>query len=258
MKNFGILFLFCTIFTVAGIAQENKSNNALTGILQGLTKATNDSGSPKPLILDSVKIYSEEGRKLNNQDFGKFMMSGEYSIEPYVNIKEEVKVLILRKASEEEKVQIKKMMEGQNKKSDLIGTKATNFSFTDLSGKKYDLDQLKGKIVVLNFWFVGCKPCIMEIPELNKLVDEFKGKDVVFLGLSTDQAEKIETFLKTQEFKYNLVPDCMKIAKSYNVQGFPTHMVIGKDSVIRLLETGLYPNTIENIKAEINRQLDLK
>ncbi len=50
--------------------------------------------------------------------------------------------------------------------------------------------------MVLNFWFIGCAPCRVEMPGLNQLVSEFKGKDVVFIAFATDAAEDLQTFLK--------------------------------------------------------------
>jgi cytochrome oxidase Cu insertion factor (SCO1/SenC/PrrC family) len=55
---------------------------------------------------------------------------------------------------------MKKMQEEMQNQSDLVGTKALGFSATDINGKEYSLDSLKGKIIVMNFWFIQCKPCI--------------------------------------------------------------------------------------------------
>jgi peroxiredoxin len=261
IRVFTMLFVFCTIFSLAVTPQESNTSNPLKDILKGLSKAgMGDLDLSKPINLysESIPKYTEDGKQVKSMDLSGFLTSGEYMTDMYIDNNKEIKVVVLRKASEEEKSLMKKMMESQKKKSELIGTKANGFSVTDINGNKYDLDQLKEKVVVLNFWFAGCKPCIMEMPELNKLVDEFKGKDVDFLGLSTDSAERIVSFLKTKEFKYNLVPECKKIAESYYVQGFPTHVVIDKDSIIKLYESGLNSNTVENVETEINKQLNQK
>ena len=52
-------------------------------------------------------------------------------------------------------------------------------------------DKLKGKVVVLEFWNIGCGPCIQAIPHLNDLVEQFSGKPVVFLSISDDNADRI-------------------------------------------------------------------
>jgi thiol-disulfide isomerase/thioredoxin len=90
--------------------------------------------------------------------------------------------------------------DSQQNSSDLIGKEAFPFSATDISGNNYSLDELKGKVIVINFWFVECKPCVMEMPELNKLVEKHKNKEVVFLGFANNDKPKIEKFLKTKSF----------------------------------------------------------
>ena len=56
----------------------------------------------------------------------------------------------------------------------LIGCKAPDFDVTTITGERIKLAELKEKIVVVNFWFKACAPCIAEMPALNKLADEFK------------------------------------------------------------------------------------
>jgi thiol-disulfide isomerase/thioredoxin len=55
--------------------------------------------------------------------------------------------------------------------------------------KRIETKDLEGKVIVINLWFTTCHPCIAELPALNKLVKEYKDKNVVFLGLSTDTKE---------------------------------------------------------------------
>ncbi len=103
-----------------------------------------------------------------------------------------------------------------------------SFSVRDLSGRSYTLSELRGKIVVLKFWFTACPPCIKEIPELNLLVDAYRGEEVVFLGMSTDDAAKTQRFLNRIPFKYNIVPNSKSLADQFLVFGYPTHIVIDK------------------------------
>ena len=125
----------------------------------------------------------------------ELLMKGTHIPEPYINDKKELKLFVLRPASKEEQEQMKAMQGQMTPKSDLIGKKADPFSVTDINGNTISLESLKGKIVVINFWFVECKPCIMEIPELNKIVDLYKDKEVVFLGFATNEQSKIITCL---------------------------------------------------------------
>ena len=63
---------------------------------------------------------------------------------------------------------------------------APAFSLTSLEGEKFELAALRGKVVVLNFWFTGCAPCVAEFGELNSLVHKFKNKGVVFIAPTLD------------------------------------------------------------------------
>jgi peroxiredoxin len=112
------------------------------------------------------------------------------------------------------------------------GKPTASFNVVSLDGEKFDLAALRGKVVVLNFWFIGCAPCRVEMPGLNQLVSEFKGKDVVFIAFASDSAEDLRTFLKEKTFNYHIIPEGLKVAETYEVNVFPTHIVIGKDGQI--------------------------
>jgi thiol-disulfide isomerase/thioredoxin len=65
--------------------------------------------------------------------------------------------------------------------------------FQDLEGRTVDLTELRGKWIVVNYWASWCKPCFMEIPELNKLSKTYKDKNVVVFGVSFDRFDSIDT-----------------------------------------------------------------
>jgi peroxiredoxin len=106
------------------------------------------------------------------------------------------------------------------------------FDVTTLDGEQVSLASLKGKVVVLNFWFIGSPPCRIEIPGLNKLVEEYADNEVVFLALANDAPKALNSFLGKTRFDYTIVPEAKDIAKQYNVSGFPTHVIIGRDGLV--------------------------
>jgi peroxiredoxin len=227
-------------------------------LLKGLKKAEpGDIDAGKPLMLDpsATPIYSDNLSLIEGDEFMRIMMSGDYIPEPYIDNNKEVKAFVLRKATEQEKAQMKEMQgdmqsEKQNK-NDLIGKEAFSFSVTDILGNTYSLEKLKGKVIVINFWFVECKPCVIEIPELNNLVDKYKGEEVVFLGFATNDKSKIEGFLKTKTYKYNIIADGSNVARMYKVNAYPTHLIIDKNSKIAYCSTGLGPTTVTDLEKTI-------
>ena len=232
-------------------------------VLQGLKKAGPGDIQPgTPLMLDpmSMPMYDEQFQKINPADFMKIMMSSEYIPEPYVDEKKMVKAFVLRKATPEEKAMMAKMQQGgmgmEQEKNELIGTKATDFNLKDLKGKTHILSELKGKVVVLNFWFVECKPCIMEMPELNELVEEFKEKNIVFLAIALNDKKQLKKFLKTTDFNYKVVANGQTSADSYGVKGFPTNVIIDQNGIIHYVSTGIGPNNKENLQKAINELLN--
>ncbi|KAF2336985.1 peroxiredoxin family protein [Flavobacterium daemonense] len=117
--------------------------------------------------------------------------------------------------------------------AEMLNNPAPEFELKDLEGKIWSLKELRGKTVVLNFWFTSCAPCIKEIPELNKLVDEYKNKEVVFLGLTYNTALHVEAFLKKHDFNYTQLPNAGEINNKYKIFYFPTSFVIDKNGIIK-------------------------
>ena len=247
-----LIFLFTIQFVQAQISNP----------LEGLKLAgPGDIPPGPPLMLDPVStpMYDEQFQKISQEDLMKIMMSNEYIPEPYIDDKKTVKAFVFRKATSEEQAMMLKMQQGgmgmEQKESALIGAKATDFTVKDLKGKKYALTELKGKIVIINFWFVECKPCVMEMPELNELVEEYKGKDIVFLALALNEKKQLNTFLKTTKFNYKVISNGKSIADSYGVDGFPTNVIIDQEGIIQYVSTGIGPDNKSNLQKEINKLL---
>ncbi|MDQ3010614.1 MAG: redoxin domain-containing protein [Acidobacteriota bacterium] len=134
---------------------------------------------------------------------------------------------------------------------------APSFKLTLLDGKRFDLNALAGKIIILNLWFIECGPCRKEIPKLNELVAEFSGKPVVFLAPSFDSAEALRSFLKTTPFKYQIVPNAEAvISGQFNAATFPTHIVINQNGLIEATLIGATERRPEEVRRLILRLLN--
>lgn len=84
---------------------------------------------------------------------------------------------------------------------DLIGKPVPVFQGLELDEKKFSSKQLKNEIVVINFWFENCPPCIAEMPELNKLVAKYGKKGVRFIGITHDLPQKARRFQKRVPYR---------------------------------------------------------
>ena len=75
---------------------------------------------------------------------------------------------------------IMKVIKSDNRNRTKLVPMLRIFAAVDMNGNSYSLGILKGKVVVINFWFVECKPCVIEMPELNEIVEKYKSEEVVF------------------------------------------------------------------------------
>ena len=181
--------------------------NAQNELLDSLTKANMEDLDPSTeIMIDgiSIPVYSIDGKQLSQEEMMQEFMKGDVARDFYVDNNKDIKAIVLRTATEEER---KMMMATTNQTDSIdIGATAQPFTATDLEGTTFTLDELKGKVVVINFWFVACKPCVEEIPELNELVEKYEEKDVVFLSFALDNEKRLNSFLEKTPFKYHIFP----------------------------------------------------
>ena len=120
------------------------------------------------------------------------------------------------------------------------------FVFTDLEGNTISTDQLKGKVVILDFFGTWCAPCRKELPELQKVKDAIQNKDevvfyVVNADIGGDTPEKFKTFIANHKYDFNYIYDeGSRIYKLLNLEysGLPTLLVIDKQQNIRMHHVG--------------------
>lgn len=140
-----------------------------------------------------------------------------------------------------------------------INTPMLSFNFIDIDGNEWRSEDLHGKIVVLNTWFVNCAPCVKEMPELNRLAKEFSGKEIVFFAINPmDHRKEVEIFMKENPFNYNqILGDGAKaFVSKVGIAIFPTNIVIDKDGQIQYISYGFTRNVIGNIQKSIEKFLN--
>src|SRR5688500_17961710 len=113
------------------------------------------------------------------------------------------------------------------------GMPAPDVRIRTIEGKDIALRDLRGKVVVLNFWFIGCAVCRAMKPQLNDFKKLFAGNvDVVFLAMTEDPESDVEKFLKKNPSEYLNAADAREAMLKFSFRGFPKNIVIDKQGKI--------------------------
>ncbi len=111
-----------------------------------------------------------------------------------------------------------------------------DFTLQDPNGKKISLSDLRGKIVLVNFWYPSCGPCRGEFPHLEKIVEQFQGKPFIVLALNThpQEADKVKPFMEGNHYGFHALqtPTERWAEENYGVIGTPSNFLINGNGVI--------------------------
>lgn len=114
----------------------------------------------------------------------------------------------------------------------LKGSTIKYLNLKDIDGTNYSFDNLKDKIIVLNFWYTKCSPCIQEMPDLNKLKEKYKDKSVAFFSITFDKKNIVEEFLKKVKLDFNVIPNDKKTIDQFGIQFYPTNLIINQNKEV--------------------------
>ena len=104
------------------------------------------------------------------------------------------------------------------------------FSLKDLSGKTWDFKDLRGKVVLVNFWATWCPPCRKEIPDLVILYERFQSKGLVVLAISDEDKAKVEPFMRERNVPFPVLLDPeRKVNGMFIVEGIPKSFVYDRE-----------------------------
>lgn len=115
--------------------------------------------------------------------------------------------------------------------SDDAQRQQANFTLTDLQGKSWTLKDLKGKVVLVNFWATWCPPCRKEMPDLEALYNRYKDQGFVILALSEDEeTQKVAPYIAEHKISYPILLDPgQKVNNLFQVEGIPKSFVYNRD-----------------------------
>lgn len=150
---------------------------------------------------------------------------------------------------------------------ELVGQPMPEIADSSISGNYWSQKELKGKVVLINFWYIGCPPCMTEISYLNGLKEKYKDEEFVLISIAphtkkdlldfnSDSASiysAIRKYMAKAKIEFDVIaecskrtrtndstiaPDCDRISGRYNVVGFPCTFIINKNGIVEFVSSG--------------------
>jgi thiol-disulfide isomerase/thioredoxin len=190
-------------------------------------------GKKKTVYLDTL------GNTIDIMEFMSIRNTGRYNWH-FDESDEKVHFLKWERTTEKEYDSLKTKTYNKSVLAEKIGEKFNYQDFVDINGVSYSADKLKDKVVVINYWFVGCGPCKVEMPELNQLVDKYKNNsDVISISFAKSSKPKITKFLEKNPFGYAVIVMTTDLAKEFKISAFPTNYIIDKNGTYHHASRGI-------------------
>ncbi len=146
-------------------------------------------------------------------------------------------------------------IEGAERRAKLMGKPAAEFEAKSMDGKTVKLADLRGQVVVLDFWYRGCGWCIRAMPQMNELAADFADKPVSIFGMNTDRNEEDAKFvIEKMGLKYATLK-AEGLPQRFSVQGFPTLIIIDQQGKVHDIHVGYSPTLREEVGKQIKELL---
>ena len=148
------------------------------------------------------------------------------------------------------------IIEGEGLVAPEINSTAPLFENMTLTGDTLQLKDLRGQPVIVNFWATWCGPCKVEMPELQRLYEEFSSKGLRILAVNLGEPTPIVAqWVEENEFTYDiLIDDKRQTATSYQLRGQPSTYMIAPDGTITHIYYG--PTSADTLKANLQPLLN--
>lgn len=125
------------------------------------------------------------------------------------------------------------------------------FSEKDINGNIIDSNQVKGKYFLINFWYIGCGPCIKEMPGLSKWKDKYP--HILFMSATYNKAEEAQPIIEKQRFNYtHLVEISDNLLNLVGSSGYPLTVIVDNTGKVIQVESGTSPKQLYDIEQTLN------
>ena len=141
--------------------------------------------------------------------------------------------------------------------SEKLSAKAPNFTLKSRSGKNIKLSELRGQVVMLNFWASWCGPCRKEMPLLEKIYKKYKRLGFTLLGVNVEEnSAAAKKYLKEVKVSFPILFDTTnKTSKLYDVSAMPTTILIDRNGKQRFLHKGYKAGYENDYRKQIKKLL---
>jgi thiol-disulfide isomerase/thioredoxin len=131
---------------------------------------------------------------------------------------------------------------------------APNFTLKTLDGQEITLSQLKGKVVLLDFWATWCAPCRESIPHLVQLYKTYRQSGLEVVGMNVDRGDvdTVRRFVKSMDIPYPIILASDELERNYGITGLPTTILIDKEGNIRQKFIGFTSEISKQMTATVN------
>jgi len=197
------------------ISRREFSEKILLGEFGAKSFITSNIENNQLVSLEEITLKDENDKSISADEYRVKLAGNKYNIAPII---EKNKIVGLK-----------------FKAYSLIDQPAPDYSALTLKENLITSTSQKGKLTIINFWYIGCIPCMEEIPLLNKIAEKYKNNpDIKFLAVSIDSVVRLKEFLSKNRFDFQIVSDKSGMTKNFeaNVNGFPTTVLINRNGKI--------------------------
>ena len=200
--------------------------------------------SKKRILNENTIVKDSSGMQYPYAVWKKMVSSGDYRIKAIDKHSDSTAYVLIKMTEEQKDERMSRMRKPAESAFFTTGEKIESFNARDINGNKIKLKDLEGKVVVLNFWFIGCPPCRKEIPELNNIALKYANDpNVVFIAICLDQKYEVGEYVENNPFAYHIIYNGQMYADLYKIHLYPTNVILDKQGKVKFHASGLSANT---------------
>lgn len=204
--------------------------------------------------MNNMSFYTVKGDKLDQMKAITQMQTDDAGSDIFLNESNSKMIVVMRPKTAAEKKS--EEAEAESKAKAFVTKPSPAFKLNFMNGDHLSFEPASNdKLYVINFWFIACKPCLMEMPGLNRVVKKYKNKEVTFIAVTFDSKAQVEKFLKTNTFDYQHAVSAFDAVGKFGVKSFPTNLIIDRKGNIIFKEEGLGPGMSERLDKAIAKNL---